>query len=79
MGDAATELRAVGLGDQAVLNRLGALVEDVGRACGADRPSLISGELRWMPVRAQVLSFARAALDPVSVDSRERAMMGATT
>lgn len=62
VGDATRELRAAGLGDQAVLDVLGALVEDTGRACGADRLSLISGEMRWMPVRARVLGLASAAL-----------------
>jgi hypothetical protein len=60
---ASIELRADGLSDLAVLAFLGALVEDAGRACGADRPSLLSGELCWVPVRARVLELAKAALD----------------
>ena len=63
VGDASRELRASGLSDRAVLAYFSALVEDAGRACGADRPSLMSGELRWMPVRARVLARAASALD----------------
>lgn len=62
VGDATRELQASGLADQAVLDVLGAFVEDTGRACGADRPSLISGELRWVAVRTHVLELASAAL-----------------
>ncbi len=69
VGDASLELQAAGLGDQAVLDVLSALVEDTGRACGADRPSLISGEMRWVPVRDRVLQLAREALDPVYMRS----------
>ena len=43
--------------DQAALDAL-VLVEDTGRACGADQPSLLSGELRWYPIRAKVLAHA---------------------
>ena len=62
VGDATRELQAAGLADDAVLDVLGALVEDTGRACGADRLSLISGELQWLPVRVHVLKLASAAL-----------------
>lgn len=62
VGDASRELRAEGLDDQAVLDVLGTLVEVAGGACGANRPSLLSGQLRWMPVRTQVLELARVAL-----------------
>jgi hypothetical protein len=62
VGDASRELRSAGLGDPAVLATLGAIVEDTGRECGADRPSLMTGELRWMPVHARVLETARLAL-----------------
>jgi hypothetical protein len=62
VSDACRELRAAGWADQAALDTLGALVEDAGRACGADRPSLLSGELRWTPIRRQVLAFATLAL-----------------
>jgi hypothetical protein len=41
---------------------MGTLVEDAGRACGADRPSLLSGELRWMPVQRRVLESVGDAL-----------------
>lgn len=64
VGDATRELRAAGLADQAVLDVLGELVEDTGRACGADRLSLISGEMRWMPLRAKVLGLASVTLRP---------------
>jgi hypothetical protein len=59
---ASHELQAAGLDDRAILMFFGGLVEDTGRACGADRPSLLSGELRWVPVRTRVLEFARSAL-----------------
>ena len=78
VSDATRELQADGLSDQAVLDVLGGLVEDTGRACGADRLSLITGELLWAPVLALVLKLARAALqalmcvssNPVHVQSR---------
>jgi hypothetical protein len=60
--DASLELRAAGLGDESILSMMGGLVEDAGRACGADRPSLLSGELRWLPVRRRVLESVSAAL-----------------
>ena len=56
------ELRLAGLDDEGIEEFLGALVEETGRTCGADRPSLVSGEPRWIPVRAQVLDLTRAAL-----------------
>ena len=62
VGDGCRELRVAGLDDQAIMKFFGALVEETGRACGADRPSLVSGELRWMPVRARVLDLVSAAL-----------------
>ena len=60
--DAIRELQAEGLDDGAILEFFGILVANAGRACGADRPSLISGELAWVPVRTRVLGFARTAL-----------------
>jgi hypothetical protein len=63
IGDASHELQAAGWDDQAVLTYFGNLVENTGRSCGADRPSLMSGELRWVAVRARVLEFASNALD----------------
>ena len=60
--DACHELRLAGLDDWTIKQFLGALVEETGRACGADRPSLVSGELRWMPVRAHVLDLAKDIL-----------------
>ncbi|HEX4683721.1 MAG TPA: hypothetical protein VH277_13470 [Gemmatimonadaceae bacterium] len=62
VGEASRELRSAGLGDAAVLAALGAIVEDTGRECGADRPSLMTGELRWMPVQVRVLETATLAL-----------------
>jgi hypothetical protein len=56
------ELRFAGMDDQAIKEFFGLLVEDTGRACGADRPSLVSGELRWMPVRARVFALVDASL-----------------
>jgi hypothetical protein len=64
VGDATHELQAAGLSDQAVLDVLGRFVEDTGHACGANRPSLISGELPWVAVRAQVWRLASAELHP---------------
>jgi hypothetical protein len=62
VGDTCRELRADGLNDRAVLAFFSELVEDTGRACGADRPSLMSGVLRWVPVRGRVLELATSAL-----------------
>lgn len=61
--DASRELRAEGLSDRAVLAYLGTLVEDAARSCGADRPSLMTGELRWVPVRRRVLALATSVLE----------------
>jgi hypothetical protein len=67
VSDACRELRAAGWADQAALDALGVLVEDTGRACGADQPSLLSGELRWYPIRAKVLAHATLVLaDPAA-------------
>jgi hypothetical protein len=62
VGDASRELRSDGFDDAAIFGFLGVLVEDTARGCGADRPSLISGQLRWAPVRARVLDAAASAL-----------------
>jgi hypothetical protein len=62
VGDGCRELRDAGLEDESIKAFFGALVEETGRACGADRPSLLSGELRWMPVRTRVLELVTAAL-----------------
>jgi hypothetical protein len=59
---ATRELRVEGLDGAATLAVLGAVVEHAGRACGADRSSLISGEPLWMPVRARVLESAQHEL-----------------
>jgi uncharacterized protein YbjT (DUF2867 family) len=56
------ELRATGLSDADIMTFFSALVEEAGLACGADRPSLISGQLRWVPIRARVLDLVRDAL-----------------
>jgi hypothetical protein len=66
ISDACQELRAAGWTDQAALDALGVLVEDAGRACGADQPSLLSGELRWKPVRTRVLTFANLAFEKLA-------------
>src|SRR5256885_844016 len=63
VADGCNELRVAGFDDHAIMEFLGGLVEETGRACGADRPSLISGELRWEPIRARVLDLATAALE----------------
>jgi hypothetical protein len=71
------ELRSAGKDDQAIIEFFGALVEETGRACGADRPSLMSGEPRWVPVRARVLEVVDAALfvlEPMPVHSPLLAM-----
>ena len=60
--DTIRELQAEGLSDGAILEFFASLVASAARACGADRPSLVSGELAWVPVRAQVLGFARTTL-----------------
>jgi hypothetical protein len=54
------ELQAQEFDVAATLALLGPIVEDAGRACGADRPSLLSREPLWMPVRTQVLECARS-------------------
>ena len=59
---AAGELRAEGLSETAVLDTLGALVEETSRGCGVDTMSLITGEPRWLPVRAEVLAAAETEL-----------------
>ena len=59
---ATRELRAEGLDADATLVVLGAVVEAAGRACRADRSSLLTGEPLWMAVRALVLDSARHEL-----------------
>jgi hypothetical protein len=61
--DACNELRIEGLNDHDIVEFFGALVEETGRAHGADRPSLMSGQLRWIPVQAHVLELVRDALN----------------
>ncbi len=56
------ELRVAGTDDEALIEFFAVLVEETGRACGADRPSLMSGEPRWVPVRARVLELVGNAL-----------------
>ncbi len=63
------ELRAAGMDDDAITGFFGALVEETGRACGADRPSLVSGQLRWVPVRGRVLELVSAALHVVPAEA----------
>lgn len=62
VGDASRELRAQGLSDHSVRAFFGHLVEEAGRACGADGHSLLSGQPRWMPVRTRVVALADAVL-----------------
>ena len=69
VADGCRELRAAGLDDSSIKKFFGALVEETGRACGADRPSLMSGELRWMPIRTRVLELVNAALHVDAPDS----------
>ena len=59
---ATRELRAEGLDAAATLIALGGLVESAGRACGADRSSLLSGEPVWIVVQARVLELVRHEL-----------------
>lgn len=59
---ATRELRAQGLDEAATLAVLTAMVEDGGRACGADRGSLLSGQPVWMAVRARVIESSRNEL-----------------
>lgn len=55
---ATRELSAHGHDRPETLRILGTVVENAGRACGADRASLLSGQPWWMNVRARVLEFA---------------------
>jgi hypothetical protein len=59
---ATRELRARGLDAAATLNVLAAMVENGGRACRADRASLLSGQPLWMAVRARVIESAEEEL-----------------
>jgi hypothetical protein len=68
---ATRELQVEGLDEPAVLAVLGAIVEDAGRACGADRSSLLSGEPLWMGVRTRVLEAARRDLREGSSSGRD--------
>lgn len=63
IADACHELRVEGLNHHDIVEFFGALVEETGRAHGADRPSLMSGQLRWIPVQAHVLELVRDALN----------------
>jgi hypothetical protein len=66
---AAIELRVEGLSDEAVLDTLGALVEETGRGCGVDTMSLLSGEPRWMPVKRDVIETAAAQLASSGIEA----------
>jgi hypothetical protein len=59
---ATRELLVQGLDAEAVLTVLAAVVEDAGRACRADRTSLLSGTPTWMPLQQRVLQVARGEL-----------------
>ena len=56
---ATRELQASGFDAASTLEVLSAIVEEAGRACGADRLSLLSREPQWTPVRTFVLESAR--------------------
>jgi hypothetical protein len=56
---ATRELHTQGLDGESILAVLGLEVENAGRACGADRSSLLSGEPVWLLVQARVLESAR--------------------
>lgn len=62
VGNATRELRAQGLDPVATVAFLSAMVENAGRACRADRASLLSGEPLWMAVHARVLDAAHFEL-----------------
>ena len=68
VADGCRELRSAGADDRTIKELFSLLVEETGRACGADRPSLMSGELRWMPVRARVLDLVDASLQVESAE-----------
>lgn len=59
---ATQELRAGGVADAEILSILAAVVEDAGRACRADRSSLMSGMPIWVPVQARVIEEATREL-----------------
>jgi len=59
---ATQELRAGGVADAEILVILAAVVEDAGRACRADRSSLLSGTPIWEPVQARVVEEAAREL-----------------
>jgi hypothetical protein len=63
---ATRELRVRGLDVAATLSVLGALVENAGRACGADRSSLLSGDPFWMGVRTRVLESAQREIEALA-------------
>lgn len=61
---ATQELRVHGVADAEIVSILAEIVEDAGRACRADRSSLMSGEPTWMRLRATVVRTAQEALMP---------------
>lgn len=62
IGSATRELLAQGLDPVTTLAVLGAVVEAAGRACAADRTSLISGQPTWVQLRSRVLASAETLL-----------------
>src|SRR4051812_4582663 len=58
---AVSELRAQGMNLAKMQAFLAALVEDAGRTCGADRPSLMTREPLWLSVQAEVLDASTQA------------------
>lgn len=63
---ATRELRVQGLGVAATLAVLGTFVEHAGRACAADRSSLVSGDPFWMLVQTRVLESAQRELEALA-------------
>lgn len=61
------ELHVHGHADAAILDILGAVVEDAGRACGADRTALVTGEPTWVPLRTRVVASAERELAALAV------------
>lgn len=56
---ATLELQIEGLNASQIEEVLGSLVEDAGRVCGADRPSLLTGQPRWRAVKEMVLASSQ--------------------
>ena len=59
---ASLELRAAGVEDAEIPAILAAIVEDAGRACRADRASLLTGAPLWTSLQERVVASARREL-----------------